>query len=109
MIKPNYIFLLVPISAEINKDLSSSPSTKVDLNGTVGYWYEAPVLSYPLINHNGITQNDMTKEPEVIKTVHTLFWSSNGIFYAMGFFSDNELSMDETVAIAKSLINQSTK
>ena len=67
------------------------------------------MLSYTFINHNGITQNDMTKRPKVIKTAHVLFWSSNGIFYSMGFFSDNELSMDETVAIEISFINQSTK
>jgi len=98
-----------PTSVEINKLLLSSPSTKVDLNGTVGYWFEVPSPSYPLIKQNDITQNDMTKQPKDIKTAHALFWSSNGICYSITFLSDKELPMDETVAIAKSFIDQSIK
>jgi hypothetical protein len=98
-----------PISVEINNELLSSPSTKVDLNGTLGYWFEVPIPSYPLVKQNDITQNDMTKQPKDIKTAHALFWSSNGICYSITFLSDKELPMDETVAIAKSFIDQSIK
>ncbi|MCB2290109.1 hypothetical protein LGK97_10045 [Clostridium sp. CS001] len=100
---------IAPISVEIKNLLSSSPSIKVDLNGTLGYWHEVQFPSYPLIEKNDITQQDMTKKPTDIKTAHTFFWSSNEVYYSIGFLTDNELSMDETVALAKSFIDQSTK
>ena len=107
--KTQLFISIAPISSEIKNLLSSSPSTKVDLNGTLGYWAEVTMPSYPLIEQNDITQQDMTKEPKDIKTAHTLFWSSNEIYYSISFLPDKELSMDETVAIAKSFIEQSAK
>jgi len=98
-----------PISAEIKNLLSSSKLTKVDLNGTLGYWAEIPVPSYSLIEQNAITQQDITKQPKDIKTSHMFFWSSNKVYYTIAFLPDKELSMDETVAIAKSFIDQSAK
>lgn len=107
--KTQLFISIAPITVEIKNELLSSTSTKVDLNGTLGYWFEVPSPTYSFIEKNDITQADMTKQPTDIKTAHTLFWSSNGIFYSLGFLTDNELSMDETVAIAKSFIDQSTK
>jgi hypothetical protein len=106
----NQLFISIgPISAEIKNAISSSTSTKVDLNGTLGYWHEVPLASYPFIEQNDITQQDMTKQPKDIKTAHTLFWSSNEVYYSIVFLTDKELPMDETVAIAKSFIDQSIK
>jgi hypothetical protein len=107
--KTQLFISIAPISAEITNELLSSPSTKVDLNGTLGYWFEVPSPSYPFIEQNDITQADMTKQPTDIETAHTFFWSSNEVYYSIGFLTDNELSMNETVAIAKSFIDQSTK
>ena len=107
--KTQLFISIAPISAEIKNFFSSSPSTNVDLNGTLGYWYEVTLPSYPLIKQNDVTQNDMTKRPKDIKTAHTLFWSSNEVYYSVGFLQDKELSMDETVVIAKSFIDQSAK
>jgi hypothetical protein len=107
--KTQLFISIAPISVEIKNLLSSYTSTKVDLNGTLGYWFEVPLPSYPFIKQNDITQQDMTKRPTDIKTAHTFFWSSNEVYYSMGFLTDNEPSMDETVAIAKSFIVQSTK
>jgi len=100
---------IAPVSAEIKNLLSSSDSKKVDLNGTLGYWHEVQFPSYPFIEKNDITQMDLTKQPTDIKAAHTFFWSSNEVYYSIGFLTDKELSMDETVAIAKSFIDQSTK
>lgn len=97
-----------PISSEIKNLLSSYKSVKVDLNGTLGYWCEVPMPSYPLIQNESM-QQDMTKKPNTIKTSHPLIWCSNGVSYLITFLPDKEISMDETVAIAKSFIDQSTK
>ncbi|MGH4119511.1 hypothetical protein [Clostridium sp.] len=106
----NQLFIsIAPVSAEIKNLLSSSTSKKVDLNGTLGYWHEVQFPSYPLIEKNDLTQQDMSKKPTDIKTAHMFYWCSNGVFYSITFLSDNELSMNETAAIAKSFIDQSTK
>jgi hypothetical protein len=98
-----------PVSSEIKNLLSSYTSAKVDLNGTLGYWCEVPIPSYPLIKQSEIMQQDMSKKPNTIKTLHPFIWCSNGVSYLITFLPDKELSMDETVAIAKSFIDQSTK
>jgi hypothetical protein len=107
--KTQLFISIAPISSEIKNLLSSYTPTKVDLNGTLGYWYEVPMPSYPLIEPNDITQADWTKRPKDIKTSHMFFWSLNKVYYSIGFLPDKELSMDETVAIAKSFIDQSAK
>ncbi|MBU3191513.1 hypothetical protein K9O30_19625 [Clostridium bowmanii] len=98
-----------PDSYEMKNLLSSYKSTKVDLYGILGYWCEVPMPSYASIRQNDLTQNDMTKQPKDIKTSHPLIWCSNGVYYLITFLPDKELSMDETVAIAKSFIDQSSK
>lgn len=107
--KTQLFISIAPVSSEIKNLLSSYTSTKVDLNGTLGHWYEVPMPLYPIIKQNDIMQQDMTTQPKDIKTSHQLFWSSKGVYYSIAFLPDNELSMDETVAIAKSFIDQSTK
>jgi hypothetical protein len=107
--KTQLFISIEPTSSELKNLRSSYNSTKVDLNGTLGYWHEVPMPLYSSIKQNEILQQDMTKQPKDIKILHQLFWSSKGVSYSIAFLPDKELSMDETVAIAKSFIDQSAK
>lgn len=94
---------------EFKSQISSAKYTKVNLNGLEGYWLGLPVPTYPTIKQGEQFENDMSQNPNEIKIAHTLLWLSNGVCYQMVFSPDKELSMDQTVAIAKSFISQTSK
>jgi hypothetical protein len=105
----NISIFATPNINEFKSQISSAKYTKVDINGLEGYWLGLPLATYPSTKLGEPLQNDMSQKPTEIKTAHTLFWFSNGVCYQMVFSPDKELSMDQTIAIAKSFIAQSSK
>jgi hypothetical protein len=67
-------------------------------------WIEVVFPDYKLIIENGVRKSDLYTEPNGISTSHFLTWDYNGVRYVTGTVHQSELTMEESVKVAKSFM-----
>lgn len=98
-----------PIQKEVESQLNSGKYSVLDINGAKGYWVDIPVPNYPIVSKDGTSYTDMTQKPTEINLTHSLIWLSDGTFHQFVFQKDNELSQNEAIELAKTLISSNKK
>jgi hypothetical protein len=100
---------ITPDTEDLEKGMRLSGARKIDMKGKKGYWVETSRPVYPTIGMNGFIQADMTKKPTKIETTYQLAWFSNGLYFAIHIYPDQDFSMEEAVSTAEEFMSQYLK
>ncbi|GBF35081.1 hypothetical protein DCCM_4204 [Desulfocucumis palustris] len=76
---------------------------EVQVENKILYYCERPLPVYPIIEKNGVRTNDPTQKPTEIKTIHSLAWEYNGVYYKLSDMGAG-LQLDELQNAAKSVL-----
>jgi len=100
---------ITPDTEDLEKGMGLSGARKIDMKGMKGYWIETSRPVYPTIGMNGFIQGDMTKKPTKIETSYQLAWFSNGLYFTLNIYPDQDFSMEEAVSTAEEFMSQYLK